>query len=94
MKQHRMQSPAILVAVAALVAALAGTAIAGPDATTSAITKKKVKKITTKQINALAPGLSVSHADAADMAINAQNATNAQNANAVEMLRKLGSPPK
>jgi hypothetical protein len=42
-------SPAMVVAVLALVAALAGTAVAGPDASSSAINKKKVKKIATKQ---------------------------------------------
>jgi len=41
-------SPALLVAVLALVAALAGTAVAGPDATTS-VSKKKTKKIANKQ---------------------------------------------
>jgi uncharacterized cupredoxin-like copper-binding protein len=70
MNHPRMPSPAILVAVLALVAALAGTAVAGPDASTSAITKKKVKKIATKQIHKLAPGLSVAHADTADNANN------------------------
>jgi hypothetical protein len=44
-------SPAIVIAVLALVAAVAGTAVAGPSATTSAITKKKVKKIANKQID-------------------------------------------
>jgi len=44
-------SPAIVVAVVALVAALAGTAVAGPDASTSAVTKKKVKKIANKEID-------------------------------------------
>src|SRR5262245_60860514 len=58
MKQRR-PSPAILIAALALVAAFAGTALAGPSASTSALSKKKVKKITTKQINKLAPGLSV-----------------------------------
>jgi uncharacterized lipoprotein NlpE involved in copper resistance len=61
----------------ALVAALAGTAVAGPDATTSAINKKKVKKIATKQIKNLAPSLSVAHAVSADTATNADHATNA-----------------
>ena len=42
-------SPALIVAVVALVAALAGTAIAGPGASSSAITKSKVKKIANKQ---------------------------------------------
>ena len=59
MKQHRMPSPAILVAVLALVAALAGTAVAGQDATRSAVSKKKFKKLkkqtkaNTSDINAL-----------------------------------------
>jgi hypothetical protein len=68
-------SPAIIVAVLALVAALAGTAVA-ERATTSAkpVTKKKAKKITRKQINRLAPGLSVASAD---------TATNAENADAL-----------
>jgi hypothetical protein len=81
-------SPAIIVAVLVLVAALAGTAVA-EEASTSAkpVTKKKVKKIAKKQINKLAPGLSVAHADTADSATradtadNATNATNATNAN-------------
>ncbi|MGH2963387.1 MAG: hypothetical protein ACRDL3_14535 [Solirubrobacterales bacterium] len=45
----RPRSAAIVVA-ATLVAALAGTAIAGPEATTGAIGKKKVRKIVAKQI--------------------------------------------
>jgi hypothetical protein len=44
-------SPAIIVASLALVAALAGTAIAGPDAIISALTRSKVKKIAQKQVN-------------------------------------------
>jgi hypothetical protein len=64
----RRTSPAILVAAVALVAAFAGTALAGSDAATSAINKKKVKKIARKQINQLAPGLSVDHANTADSA--------------------------
>jgi hypothetical protein len=50
-------SPAIIVAGLALVAALAGTALAGSDVATSALSKKKVKKIAKKQINKLAPEL-------------------------------------
>jgi hypothetical protein len=49
------QSPAIIVAVLALVAAVAGTAVAGPGAVTSAITKAKVKKIANKQIDKRLP---------------------------------------
>jgi hypothetical protein len=48
-------SPAMVVAVVALVAAVAGTAIAGPGASTSAISKSKVKKIANKQINKRLP---------------------------------------
>src|SRR5215211_1241586 len=45
-------SPALLISVVALVAAVAGTAVAAdPVANTSAITKKKVKKIAKKQAN-------------------------------------------
>jgi hypothetical protein len=57
-------SPAIVVAVLALVAALAGTAV-GNDlvADTSALKKKKVKKIARKQVKKLAPELSVADAD-------------------------------
>ena len=68
-------SPAIVVAVLALVAAVAGTAVAGPGASTSKITKKKVTKIADKEIKKLAPGLSVAHADTADTANTAGNAT-------------------
>jgi hypothetical protein len=70
-------SPAILVAVLALIAAVAGTAVAGPVATKKAVTKKKVKKIADAEINKLAPGLSVANA------ANATNATNATNAAAL-----------
>jgi hypothetical protein len=80
MNEIRKPSPAILVAVLALVAAFTGTAVAGPDASTSAITKKKVASIATKQINKLAPGLSVAHADTASNATNAQNAAHADTA--------------
>jgi hypothetical protein len=45
------RSPAIVVAALALVAALAGTALAGGGATSSAITKSKVKNIANKQAN-------------------------------------------
>lgn len=44
-------SPAIIVAVVALVAALAGTAVAGPGAESSVINRAKVKNISAKQAN-------------------------------------------
>jgi hypothetical protein len=64
---NRRPSPALFVAVIALVAALAGTAVA-EQATTSAkpVTKKKVKKISKKEINKAAPTLSVGSAFALD----------------------------
>jgi hypothetical protein len=49
-------SPAIVVAVVALIAAVAGTAVAGPGAETS-VSKKKTKQIAKKQVNKLAPGI-------------------------------------
>jgi hypothetical protein len=52
-------SPAIVVAVLALIAGVAGTAVAGPSADTSALTKKKVRK----QINKLAPGIANAEID-------------------------------
>jgi hypothetical protein len=48
---RRRPSAAMIIAVLALTGALAGTAVAGPDAFTSALTKKKVKKIATNKAN-------------------------------------------
>jgi methionine-rich copper-binding protein CopC len=73
-------SPAIAIAVMALVAAIAGTALADPRPTSSAVTKQKVKKIARKQVNKLAPGLSVANAVSAESAATAQTAANAANA--------------
>ena len=56
-------SPALVLAALALVFAMAGTAVAGPDAISSKITKSKVKKISNKQIAKAAPGLSVDNAE-------------------------------
>jgi hypothetical protein len=86
-------SAAIVVGVLALVAALAGTALAGSDATTSAPSKKKVKKIAKrqakKQIKKLAPGLSVAHAETANTANTANSATQAQNAGTANRVRPV-----
>jgi hypothetical protein len=76
-------SPGIVVGVLALIAALSGTTLAAdPAAHTSALSKKKVKKIAKKQartqINKLAPGLSVAHADTADSADTASSAGTAE----------------
>jgi hypothetical protein len=58
----RRPSPAMVVAIIALIAALGGSAIAG-----GVLNKKKVNKIITNR----APGLSVSHAKSADTASTA-----------------------
>jgi hypothetical protein len=65
MKQLQLTrpSPAMVLAAIALILAMAGTAIAGPSAISSKITKSKVKQISKKQINKAAPGLSVNNAD-------------------------------
>lgn len=61
-------SPAIIVAVVALVAALAGTAVAGPGAVSSKLTKAKVKLVSQKQARKVlkqeAPNLAVGSATA------------------------------
>ena len=80
-------SPAMIVAVVALSFAIVGTAIAGPDALTSAITKSKVKKIAKKQIKKLAPGLSVANAE------NAVNAQNAETVNGARIVRVFHQVP-
>jgi hypothetical protein len=54
-------SPAMVVAIVALIAALGGTAVAG-----GFITKKKAKKVADNQITKRAPGLSVASAKTAD----------------------------
>lgn len=58
-------SPALVVAVLALVAAVVGTAIAGPNASDRAISKSKVKKIANKQIDKRLPLGSAALADGA-----------------------------
>ena len=56
-KRLRRPSPAMVVAIVALIAALGGTALAG-----GFITKKKAKTVADKQITKRAPGLSVASA--------------------------------
>ena len=56
----RRPSPAMLVAIAALIVALGGTAVAG-----GVLNKKKVKNISNNQITQRAPGLSVASANTA-----------------------------
>jgi hypothetical protein len=65
----------LIVAMIALVAALAGTAVAA-EPQTRAVSKQKVKKIAIKQINKAAPGLSVASAETAQTAETAGSADN------------------
>jgi hypothetical protein len=92
-------SSGVLVGVLALVAAVAGPAVAGPTATTSKLSKKKVVKIADQEINKLAPGLSVAHAESANTATNADralsantadSATTAQSATNADTARSVG----
>lgn len=80
---RRRPSPAIIVAVVALVAALAGTAVAGSGAETSKVTRAKVKKIANKQINKRLPWKT---ADIADDAV-----TTPKLANGAVVAPKLGT---
>jgi hypothetical protein len=84
-------SAAMILACVALSFALAGSAIAGTDALTRAVSKSKVKKIAKKQANkaidAAEPGLNVNSANTAD---NATNATNADNADTVDGVSAAG----
>jgi hypothetical protein len=59
----RRPSPAMVVAIVALIAALGGTAVGA-----AFVTKKQSKKIAANQVNKLAPGLSVASAKSADNA--------------------------
>jgi hypothetical protein len=89
-------SAPLIVAILALVAALAGSAIAGSNSSPGAITKKQVKKLAKKQIDRLvpalvneridqrAPGLSVANAVRAGSAANAENAATAGTATSAQ----------
>ena len=75
---RRRPSAAMIIAMVALSAALAGTAIAGPEALVSKITKSKVKKIAKKEankrINKRESGLDVNSAKTANTATMATSA--------------------
>jgi hypothetical protein len=67
----------MIVASTALIIALAGTAMAAPTAIKSILNKKEkkqVKSIAKNQVNTLAPGLSVKHANTAGSADTAKQA--------------------
>jgi hypothetical protein len=86
----------MIVAATALIVALAGTAMAAPTAIKSILNKKEkkqVKNIANNRINALAPGLSVKHANTAgraDTAKRADVATKADDADALSGTRIVG----
>jgi hypothetical protein len=61
----RRPSPAMVVAIVALISALGGTAVGA-----AFVTKKQAKKIAKNQVNKLAPKLSVASAKSADNANN------------------------
>ena len=82
----RRPSPAMIVAATALIIALAGTAMAAPTAIKSILNKKEkkqVKNISKNQVNALAPGLSVKHANTAGSADTAKRADVSSNTDAI-----------
>jgi hypothetical protein len=74
----RRQSPALVVAIIALIAAFGGSALAGGP-----VNKKKAKKIANNVVTQRAPGLSVAHAATADSATTANSANTAGTANKV-----------
>jgi cell wall-associated NlpC family hydrolase len=86
-------SPAMIVAVVALGAAVTGTAVA-EVATTAKLDKKEkkqVRKIARKQINKLASGLSVASANTANTANSAETANSANTANTANTANSANS---
>jgi hypothetical protein len=69
MKVFRRPSPAMIVAIVALIAALGGSAVAG-----GVLNKKKAKNIANNVVTQRAPGLSVASAKSADSANSAKDA--------------------
>jgi hypothetical protein len=82
-------SPAIIVAILALVFALAGSAVAGTAGLSNKVTRSTVKKIAAKQANKVvdqrAASLSVAKAERATTATNADNAAKAEHANSADI---------
>ena len=87
-KLNPRRSPATVVAIVALIAALGGTAIAAGGFT--AKQKKQVKKIATKVFNSNISGATVAHAGSADTAAKATTANTASKATTAPRLR----PPR
>jgi hypothetical protein len=74
-------SPAMVIAIVALIAALGGSAIAG-----GVLNKKKVKKVANNVVTKRAPGLAVKSADSAKSADTAKTATTAGTATIADNL--------
>jgi hypothetical protein len=88
---NKRPSAAMIVAMIALVAAFAGTAIAADPA--AKLSKSKVKKIADKRIAAAAPNLTVGSANTANTANTAKIASNLLSANVLASGATLGSIP-
>jgi|1186.fasta_scaffold28235_2 hypothetical protein len=84
-----LPSPAMVVALLALVAGITGAAIAKGGRT---VTKKQAKTIANNQILAKAPGLSVSHAGTAGTAGSATSAETVGGQRVIKVFAKLPSP--
>jgi hypothetical protein len=88
-------SPAMVVAVLALVFAMVGSAVAGTDGLSNKITKAKVKKIAKKQANKVLDqrqgDLSVAKAKEADHATTAGSASNAEHANSADIASDISA---
>ncbi|HEY8001704.1 MAG: hypothetical protein ACHQJ5_03340 [Vicinamibacteria bacterium] len=81
-------SPAIIVAVIALVFALVGSAVAGTDGLSSKITKSKVKSISKKQADKeLKANIAGSHVNTADKATKASDSDALGGAGAASYLK-------
>lgn len=91
-KLNPRRSPATVVAIAALIAALGGTAIAAGGFT--AKQKKQVKKIATKVFDSNISGASVAHAGSADTASKASTANKADSATKANTATKSGEAEK
>src|SRR5438067_1249636 len=76
-RRFRLPSPAVVIAMVALFAALGGTSFAATKVITA---KHKDAKADTKLVKKLAPSLSVKHAKTANSATSAANATHATSA--------------
>jgi hypothetical protein len=84
-----LPSPAMVVALLALIAGVAGAAVAKGGKT---VTKKQATKIANNQIDARAPGLSVAHAGSAGTADSAADASQVGGQRVVKVFAKVPLP--